>query len=136
MNRLHAQLLQTPKLLVGVEDNSLDLLGEVLEPDLTSHPFVRRQSAPQSTAPVRSWIPAHGKIGILDWLLEVEEASEYGCVASGGHAAVGVASKVVGNALRQQPVASIPQGHPNIVHRLRPRVAAACYFLLPHLGRR
>ena len=64
-------------------------------------------------------------------LLEVEEASEYGCVASGGHAAVGVASKVAGNALRQQPVASIPQGQTNILHLLRPRVAAACIVSSP-----
>ena len=108
--------LQTPKLLVGVEDDNLELLGEVLEPDLTSHPLVRRPPAPQFAASVRSRIPAQGQIGILARLLEVEEAREYGCVASGGHAAVGVASEVTGNALRQQPVASIPQGHSKIVH--------------------
>ena len=117
MNRLHAQLLQTPKLLVGVEDDSLELLGEILERDLTPHQLVRLLSAPQFAAPVRSRTPAHGHIGILARLLEIGEARKHGCVAFGGHAAGIVASHVARDAVRQQTFTPVPRTQERIMHQ-------------------
>jgi hypothetical protein len=124
VNRLHAQLLQTPKLLVGVEDDSLELLGEILERDLTPHPLVGLLSAPQFAAPVRSRIPAHGHIGILAWLLEIGEARKHGCVAFGDHAAGIVASHVARDAVRQQTFTPVPRTQERNIHQCHgPRFA-------------
>jgi hypothetical protein len=124
VNRLHAQLLQTPKLLVGVEDDSLELLGEILERDLTPHPFVRLLSTPQFAAPVRSRTPAHGHIGILAWLLEIGEARKHGCVAFGGHAAGIVASHVARDAVWQQTFTPVPRTQERNIHQCHgPRFA-------------
>ncbi|CAA9464860.1 MAG: hypothetical protein AVDCRST_MAG58-3317 [uncultured Rubrobacteraceae bacterium] len=103
--------LKIPHFLVCVQYQLFATFGEILERDLTSQLTVRRTATAHRVAPGTEWILTHAHVEILAWLLQREKPREHGRVAFGGHAAVVIESDVARNAVRQEPVQSIPQGH-------------------------
>src|SRR5829696_2883926 len=107
-------LLQVPHLLVYVQHQVLAPLRKIAERDLASQYPVRRAATVQGVAVAAEWVLTHAHVEVLARLLQREKSREHCCVAFGGHAAVVVESDVARNAVRQEPVQSIPQCHPSL----------------------
>jgi hypothetical protein len=74
---------------------------------------VRRAATADHVALDTEWILTHAHVEILARLLQREKPREYRRVAFGGHAAVIIESDVARDTIRQEPVYSVAQGHPN-----------------------
>ena len=107
--------LQVPHLPVGVQHQSPATLREIPERGRAAQLSVGRTATAQRVATGTEWVAIHAQVEILARLLQQEKPREYCRVALSGHAAVVIESDVVRNAVRQEPVLSIPESHPSIV---------------------